>query len=313
MNRPAPEQDIVLIVDDVPENLAVLSDALDAAGYMVIVAVDGESALERLRFITPDIILLDAVMPGMDGFEVCRQLKTHPTARHIPVVFMTGLTEPEHVVRGFGAGGVDYVTKPIHTDEVLARIQAHLHTARLVIQAHQAIDLSGHAVLVLAPDATLSWHTPRARRWLEQYFPDESVALPHAIRTWALDARAAATSEPTPMLSSAVVAGRRLHIQPLGRADAGELLLLLTERDSDQTTESLMHSLNLTSREAEVLLWAAKGKTNRDIGEILGISPRTVNKHLDHVYEKLGVETRTAAAALAMGAGRSDSISGNAE
>src|SRR5579863_591380 len=106
-------KDIVLIVDDTPDNLAVLTDALDDAGYMVLVATDGETALDRLQHITPDIILLDAVMPRLDGFETCRRLKQLEASRWIPVVFMTGLTETEDIVRGFRAGGVDYVTKPI--------------------------------------------------------------------------------------------------------------------------------------------------------------------------------------------------------
>jgi DNA-binding CsgD family transcriptional regulator len=120
------------------------------------------------------------------------------------------------------------------------------------------------------------------------------MTLPDAMRDWAM----AEAAEPPPL---AVVRGpRRLVVHRLGRASGGEILLLMTEQESHQSTESLMQSFNLTSREAEVLLWAAKGKTNRDIGDILGISPRTVNKHLDHIYVKLGVETRTAAAAMAM-------------
>jgi len=114
--------DVVLIVDDVPDNLAVLHDALDEAGYTVLVATNGESALQRARQSRPDVILLDALMPGMDGFEVARRLKTDFSTQHIPIVFMTGLTETEHVVAAFAAGGADYVTKPIRPQEVLARM-----------------------------------------------------------------------------------------------------------------------------------------------------------------------------------------------
>ncbi len=104
---------VVLIVDDVPDNLSVLHDALDEAGYTVLVAINGESALQRAAQALPDIVLLDAVMPGMDGFEVARRLKAHPDTAHIPIIFMTGLTETEHVVAAFAAGGVDKVTKTI--------------------------------------------------------------------------------------------------------------------------------------------------------------------------------------------------------
>ncbi|HKW83097.1 MAG TPA: response regulator, partial [Burkholderiaceae bacterium] len=122
--------DVVLIVDDVPDNLAVLHDALDEAGYTVLVATHGEAALQRASQAQPDIVLLDAMMPGMDGFEVARRLKAQAETAHIPVVFMTGLTDTEHVVAAFQAGGVDYVTKPIRPREVIARIAAHMLGAR---------------------------------------------------------------------------------------------------------------------------------------------------------------------------------------
>ena len=105
------DRHVVLIVDDKPDNLAMLSDSLDESGHIVLVATDGISALERLDYITPDLILLDAMMPGIDGFETCKRIKLIKSVNHVPVVFMTGLTETEHVVRGFEVGGIDYVTK----------------------------------------------------------------------------------------------------------------------------------------------------------------------------------------------------------
>jgi DNA-binding response OmpR family regulator len=122
--------DVVLIVDDVPDNLAVLHDALDESGYTVLVATSGEAALQRAAQAVPDIILLDAMMPGMDGFEVARRLKALAQTTHIPIVFMTGLTETEYLVAALESGGVDYVTKPIRPKEVLARMQVHLRGAR---------------------------------------------------------------------------------------------------------------------------------------------------------------------------------------
>ena len=118
--------DIVLIVDDMPDNLSFLHDALDEAGYTVLVATNGASALARAAQLLPDVILLDALMPGMDGFEVARQLKALPETSGIPIIFMTGLTETEHVVAAFAAGGVDYVTKPIRPQEVLALSLIHI-------------------------------------------------------------------------------------------------------------------------------------------------------------------------------------------
>ncbi len=214
----AAERGVILIVDDTPDNLALLSDALDEVGYMVLVALDGLSALSRIQRRRPDLILLDALMPGLDGFETCQRIKADPATADIPVLFMTALTDSEHVVKGFAAGGIDYVTKPINTEEVLARVASHLRTARILQTA-----------------------------------------------------RAASQAQP------------------------------LTLND-EPAYATLSARFQLTEREVEVLRWVACGKTNRDIGDILGLSPRTVNKHLEHVYVKLGVETRTAATSVALSA-----------
>lgn len=299
MTQPNAERDIVLIVDDVPENLAVLSDALDGAGYMVLVAEDGASALERLRRIRPGIILLDAVMPGIDGFETCRRLKADAATRNIPVVFMTGLTESEHVVRGFMAGGIDYVTKPINPEIVLARIAAHLGNARIVNQAQEAIDAAGLAVAVVSRDGRFLWLTPKAHRSLERCLPGPPRAgapLPPAMGTWMHETAALPGRDANPFTLQG--ASGRVLVHFLGAMSGGQYLLLVEE--SGERSAALAASYQLTAREAEVLTWVAKGKTNRDIGQILGMSPRTVNKHLEHIYVKLGVETRTAAAAMAM-------------
>ncbi|MCS3467563.1 DNA-binding response OmpR family regulator [Pseudomonas sp. JUb42] len=209
---------VILIVDDTPDNLALLSDALDEAGYMVLVALDGNSALNRIQRRRPDLILLDALMPGLDGFETCRRIKAQPETANIPVLFMTALTDSEHVVKGFEAGAIDYVTKPIQCNEVLARVASHLRTARILQAARQA---------------------------------SQSVSLGF---------------------------------------------------DDKPAYGKLSSRFQLTEREIEVLRWVSCGKTNKDIGDILQLSPRTVNKHLEHIYIKLGVETRTAATSVALAA-----------
>ena len=172
--------DIVLIVDDVPDNLSLLHDALDEGGYTVLVATHGEAALQRASQAVPDIILLDAIMPGMDGFEVARRLKAQADTSHIPIVFMTGLTETEHVVAAFSAGGVDYVVKPIRPREVLARIESHMQAARQSRQARNALDAFGHASLTVhLREGKVLWQTPLARKLLQRYFDTpEAVAPP---------------------------------------------------------------------------------------------------------------------------------------
>jgi CheY-like chemotaxis protein len=122
----ADEQPTILVVDDTPANLSVLLDALKNRGYRLLVARDGESALVRARYARPDLILLDIMMPGMDGIETCARLKADEQLRDIPVIFTTALTDSQSKVRGLQAGGVDYITKPFQAEEVLARVQIHL-------------------------------------------------------------------------------------------------------------------------------------------------------------------------------------------
>ncbi len=292
--------DIVLIVDDVPENLSLLHDALDESGYTVLVATNGESALQRARQSLPNVVLLDAVMPGMDGFEVARRLKADFVTHHIPIVFMTGLTETEHVVAAFAAGGADYVTKPIRPAEVLARISAHVHNARQMRQARSALDAFGQAtVAVRASDGKLVWQTPLARDLLNEYFAATGKFAPVRLLAW-IDEAIAAKSEGRPPGQLLCTSGaKRLLASFHDQTGDEEWLVVLREENDASAVESLMTAFRLTLREAEVLYWVTLGKTSKDIGDILGSSPRTVNKHLEHIFEKLGVETRTAAANMA--------------
>jgi two-component system, sensor histidine kinase and response regulator len=130
-------ENIILLVDDNPTNLGVLFDSLGDSGFKMLVAQDGESAIAQVNYIKPDIILLDVMMPGIDGFETCRRLKENPETQNIPIIFMTALTDTVDKVRGFSMGAVDYVTKPIQSEEVLARITAHLSIQTLQKRLHQ--------------------------------------------------------------------------------------------------------------------------------------------------------------------------------
>jgi DNA-binding response OmpR family regulator/DNA-binding CsgD family transcriptional regulator len=309
----AHNSDLVLIVDDVPDNLAVLHDALDESGYTVLVATSGEAALARAAQARPDIVLLDAMMPGMDGFEVARRLKADAATAHIPIVFMTGLTETEHLVAALEAGGVDYVTKPIKPKEVLARMNVHLQGARRARQearqagqARNALDAFGYAsVTVRLPEGRIIWQTALARELLARYCGTSAPEAPAALLGWLRrhlpDAQARQVEPPVLSIpSGAQTLTLRLH-QQTGQDDGGEDWLVIMREASDTgVIEAMSLSLKLTAREAEVLYWVVKGKTNRDIGEIVGSSPATVKKHLERVYVKLGVETRTAAAGVAI-------------
>ena len=307
MNTSAPDSaEVVLIVDDAPDNLAVLHDALDESGYTVLVATGGETALAQAAQARPDVILLDAVMPGLDGFEVARRLKADPATASIPIIFMTGLTETEHVLQAFGAGVVDYVTKPVRTRELIARIESHLRNARAQGQARRALDAFGHATLVLRErDGRCLWQTALARELLAQHFPGTpEVLVPPPVLAWvareSLRRRAGAEAQGLTVGRGPQRLTFAMHPMDEAGGGNGEWLLVLREDSEAALMDALLRHFPLTAREAEVLYWVIQGKTNRDIGEILSLSPRTVHKHLEHVFEKLGVETRTAAAALAL-------------
>lgn len=122
----------ILIVDDVPTNLAILTDFLSEANFEILVAQDGESAIQKVNYAIPDLILLDIMMPGMDGFQTCKRLKEHPLHSQIPIIFITALSEPNHIVKGLSLGAVDYITKPFQKEEVLARINTHLERQHLI-------------------------------------------------------------------------------------------------------------------------------------------------------------------------------------
>jgi len=296
----AMRRDTVLVVDDTPETLSFLTDTLDHAGFTVLIATDGLSALDLVDQITPDLVLMDALMPGINGFETCRRMKREKMLNHLPVIFMTGLSETENVVEGLAAGGVDYVTKPIVVDQLLARMRVHLANARAAHGTSAALDATGRFLLATDRAGRLLWCTPKAKQLLAELFPvqnDATASLPPIVLEQLLQLRESGASQARPVLE---VGGRKLELSMLSPIGPDELLFRLNELGGDGEETVLQQSLHVTSREAEVLLWISRGKSNREIGEILNISPRTVNKHLEQVFVKLGVENRASAAARAV-------------
>ncbi|MBD2594895.1 response regulator [Nostoc spongiaeforme FACHB-130] len=138
----------ILVVDDVPINIKILLEILTQAGYRVSVAKNGKSALEKVEEAIPNLILLDVMMPGMDGFETCRILKANPRTKDIPIIFMTALSEPVNKIKGLQLGAVDYITKPIEHEEVLARINVHLELRRTQLRLTQEEKMSALGQLV---------------------------------------------------------------------------------------------------------------------------------------------------------------------
>jgi DNA-binding NarL/FixJ family response regulator len=303
------KRDVALVVDDSPETLRLLTDALDGVGMTVMVALDGAAAMRIVDQITPDIILLDAVMPGMDGFETCRRLKREAGLSNVPIIFMTGLAETEHIVRGLDAGGVDYVTKPIAIEEILARIRVHLANARMTQSARAALDVSGRFLLAVNRQGKVMWATPQAQKLLSDSLgpaAGDEMALPVTLQQWLEDAEQSKGGSKTPATAS-FPDHPELRLYYMGSAGSNEVLLRLAKDTTSTLPAEFTSELGLTTREAEVLSWLSKGKTNRDIAQILGLSPRTVDKHLEQIYAKLGVENRTAAAAIAANTTRRNS------
>ncbi|HVU25188.1 MAG TPA: response regulator [Opitutus sp.] len=296
MSSPAPN---LLIVDDTPDNIAVLFDFLVEQGFNVLVCESGAAALDTLAVEEPDLILLDVMMPGMDGMETCRRIKATPAGRDVPVFFMTALGEPYDKVRGLEAGAVDYLTKPVFPEEVLARIRTHLEISRLQkelqekndrldaalqrsIVAERALEHSLNRALILVDRANhrIDYATFQARQLID--------------RLGGADAVVAALTRGAKTMPS--THGETVELNPQDYAtDDHTVLVTLQVRRPDPSPDDLK-PLGLTPREREILFWISQGKTNPEVATILGMQVCTVKKHVENFLPKLGVETRLAAA-----------------
>jgi len=283
---------LLLIVDDDDASLAMLDAFLTGEGYRTACAASGTRALAMLDELRPDLVLLDAVMPGLDGFATCRTIKQLPWAANLPVIFMTGLSESSHVVAGLSAGGVDYVTKPLTLDVLSARIRVHLANGLAARSALSALDRSEACLFTATASGRIRWLAPATQRLLDQIDTDGWNALRRAVRDLGDGAAGASTIALT-------TSPRALTLKRLDPTSPDEWLFRLERSIEGEEPEILQRTFGLTPREADVLLWISRGKSNKDMSEILNISARTVNKHLEQVFIKLGVENRASAAALA--------------
>ena len=286
----APAGRRILVVDDTPANLSLLLDALTEAGHEILVAESGRSALSLLEHTTPDLVLMDLVMPGLDGVATCRKLKERPACRDVPVLFMTATDEPAQKLHAFEAGALDYITKPVYPPEVLARISAHLQIRALQqsladelalrIEAENALSQSLDRAVVLA-DASdrIVFHTRLAADLLHKHFPAAPAGL---------------------LPPGLGLPGGALEVRRFAETGRTDLQLIVLEERGSPPGPAALLSLGLTAREAEVLYWIAQGKSNPDIAVILAANVRTVHKHVEHIFRKLGVETRNAAMLAAL-------------
>jgi DNA-binding response OmpR family regulator/DNA-binding CsgD family transcriptional regulator len=296
------KSDYVLIVDDSTESLQFLTDVVERTGISVLVAQSGKQALEVIEQVIPVAILMDAKMPEMDGFETCRLLKKNMLLRHVPVIFMTGLSQTEYIVNGFDAGGVDYLVKPVEPDELIARLTVHLSNAKLSQSAYVAMDKARRYLIATTIQGEILWSTPQASRLISNVLAVEvkpDTVFPEFVARWLRNLELAGSKTPQQLVLSSTEE-QQLLIYYVGQNGPDELLLRVVEDSFLITQNRLSYIFDLTQREAQVLAWITTGKTNRDIGSILNLSPRTINKHLERIHIKIGVETRTAAAAAAL-------------
>jgi DNA-binding NarL/FixJ family response regulator len=281
---------------------------LSEADYHVLVATDGLSALEQIEYLKPDIILLDVIMPGIDGFETCRRLKNNSATSSIPIIFMTGLSELDDLLKGFDEGAVDYIVKPIRPAEVLARVAAQLSQSRQLQRAEDTLNYIAFAVLAFEHSGLMTWLTPTALKVLHECYPEISASgqdihcrdyLPKPLLNQLIPLIKTMSSSADNMNNNIRI-GNNFNGKIIPCHQTGEYVLLIQKRSQEWDLASLKTSFGLTPREAEILMWISRGKTNKEVGLILDTSPRTVNKHLEHIFEKLGVPTRTAAVVKVM-------------
>ena len=304
----------VLIVDDLPANVDVVLGFLVEAGYRVLVSDGGHRALEQLARTLPDIILLDLMMPGLDGIQTCQRIKANKEWSHIPVIMMTAADELSKKLAAFEAGAVDFVTKPVQPEEVQARVQTHLQLRELQksleqknqelaeeielrLDAEKQLETSlEQALLIANQQGQVLFATGQARILLNTFFAQGSdKKLPHELQTW--------LSGPDSQRPKVVTHKKRgeIEVDHFALSKTGNVSLLRIEhRNGDNGPKALL-ALGVTAREAEVLYWITEGKTNPEISIIIDASLNTVKKHAINLFAKLGVETRTGAARLALG------------
>ncbi|MEJ1970993.1 MAG: response regulator [Lacunisphaera sp.] len=248
------------------------------------------------------MVLLDVMMPGLDGFETFARLRATSGGTDVPVLFMTAVDDPAQKVRALEAGAVDYISKPLHPPEVLARVRTHLElrAVRRALQAQnerleaevalrldaeaQLAQSLDRALLVADREGRLVFATRRATNLLHKYLPDHTAStLPPELR----DAHRVSTGAGILLVRRFAERGN----------DALTVFFLHEEHAPPGPTELIQ--LGLTPRQAEVVYWIAQGKTNAEIAIILGTSPRTIHKHVEMIFERLGVENRAGAIATA--------------
>jgi DNA-binding response OmpR family regulator/DNA-binding CsgD family transcriptional regulator len=280
---------ILLVVDDTPASLGVVCDALRQQGVRVLLAESGVAARQVLARTLPDLILLDVVMPDEDGFAVCAALRVDPRWRDLPVIFLTAIDAPEQKVRAFSLGAVDYVTKPVHVPELIARarVQLDLQAARRALE-NQTLNSRRRSRCGSTPRNSLP--PPSIARWpCWRGAGSSSSPRDSRTRSW----------QNSRSLPAALAHGGRfvtrdgaLHARRFTEPGRDDTVMLVLEEEHAPPGPASLRALGLTPRQAEVAYWVAQGKTNAEVAVILGASPRTIDKHMERILARVGLENR---------------------
>jgi len=332
-----PSKETILIVDDTPANLHFLDELLTERGYRTRLVPNGGRALSSIRSAVPDLILLDIMMPGMDGYEVCEALKADELAHDIPVIFISALDEVFDKVKAFSSGGVDYVTKPIQPEEVLVRIETHLDLRRLRLtlqEKNQALETVNNTLEEKVEARTIALKTEIEQRKSHQQEKDRLFELAQQqseqlrsitnllIETQQNQRQGLSTGLEQELQQKIDLL--RAHLKTLQAmfppghdpqmvTTMAEAIRLLAEMESyinqvtadlDQAavTEQEMSSnplLQLSAREREVLRLVAEGKSNAEVAEILSVTVNTVYTYLKRIRQKLNLQNVSSLAIFA--------------
>jgi len=295
----------VLVIDAITDSALSLAKALKDAGIVALIEPDRARAFDRVRALQPNLIVMDVPHSGREGFDLAARLQKDPALQHIPVIFRTDRMETENVLLGLEVGGLDYIAKGRPLSEIVARIRTHLRVAHVAQTMRLALDASNRPTIGVKPDGSLLWCTPAAADLLSGLFVtwQPNTPLPPVLRNVLeeLILQGSPDGRKTVQLSQTDGVqneGIELECILAGLTDDGAMGVTLLSRSRSDEERRLAVRHNLTTREAQVLFWIGRGKSNRDISEILGISARTVNKHLEQIFVKLGVENRASAAAI---------------
>ncbi|MDR0701460.1 MAG: response regulator [Azoarcus sp.] len=281
--RPLFRAPVIFVVDDSIDTLAGLSEALFATGHTVLAARGAGEALERFEIAVPDGVLIDAVMPGINGFDLCRRIKSIPAWAHVPVIFMTDPGDEGQIVASYLSGGADYMNKPLRIPEVLARLTPRLGGTATRL-AREAIEIPDMGCVIVDNPGRIVWRSPQASRWLCGVSSADSDAARRILDEAARNVEAARR----------LPGGGHLLLRSLGASGPGEYMIVMC-LDSFPAAQRLRQA-NLTPYETETFAWILKGKDRGEVARIMGSAPANMEGRVKRIFDRLGIRSTIGAA-----------------